>query len=84
MTPPSTEIVTYASKYHGPEHDPQYEWVYNHGDIGSAPIVWACGMSPKRYRPFLEYFRDLCVWVLAPDATSLRPRRYPNQGQKQP
>jgi hypothetical protein len=84
VTPPSTEIITFASKYHGPEHDPQDEWVDNHGDIGSAPIVWARGRSPKHDRPFLEYFRDRCVWVLEPDATLLRLRRHPNEWQEQP
>ena len=79
MTPPSTEIVTYASKYHWPEHDPQDEWVYNHGDIDSAPIVWARGMSPKHDRPFLEYFRNRKVWLLEPDQSPPKLSLYPRE-----
>jgi len=59
---------------YGPEHNRNWEWVYNEADIDHAPVVWARDMG-LRNQELIDYFRDRQVWLL--DADEKLPRLTP-------
>jgi len=59
---------------YGPEHNRNWEWVYNEADIDHAPTVWARDMG-SRNQELIDYFRDRQVWLL--DADEKPPRLTP-------
>jgi len=67
-------LVRYA-----PDHDSNYEWVFNSADIDASPVVWAREMSPEQDRPFLEYYRNRKVWLLEPDQSPPKLSVYPRE-----
>jgi hypothetical protein len=67
-------LVRYA-----PDHDTNYEWVFNSADIDASPVVWAREMSPEQDRLFLEYYRNRKVWLLEPDQKPPKLSLYPRE-----
>lgn len=54
---------------YGPNHVPNWEWVYNRADIDGAKVVWAHEMDASRNRRLMEYFHERQVWLVEPDTT---------------
>ncbi len=66
--------------HYRPDHDPQYEWVYNAANIDQAKVVWAReipGQDPKRV---LDYYPDREVWELEADRVPARLHGYEASG----
>ena len=63
-------IVRYA-----PDHNRNWEWVYNEADIDHASIVWARDMGPSRNQELIDYFKDRQLWVVNADEKPPRPIR---------
>jgi hypothetical protein len=49
---------------YGPEHIPDYEWVYNHADIDAAAVVWARSLGTSPDAELRRYFAGRTVWQL--------------------
>jgi hypothetical protein len=64
-------IVNYAE-----DHDVDKEWVYNSAEVDQAQIVWAREIPGQDLEQLLGYFREREVWVVEPDAESVRLRPY--------
>jgi hypothetical protein len=58
---------------YGANHNPHQEWVYNHADIDASKIVWARAMNAENDNELIRYYADRQVWLLEPEAQSLRP-----------
>jgi hypothetical protein len=58
-----------------PNHNVNYECVYNAADIDHAKTVWAREIPGMDLSPLLTYFRNRDVWVVEPDQAP--PRLYP-------
>jgi hypothetical protein len=67
-------IVSYA-----PDHDLDFEWVYNAADIDGAKVVWARDMDPDRNRELLRYFKDRQAWAIHVDGSPPALVPYPSQ-----
>jgi len=65
-------IVRYA-----PNHNPEYEWVYNDADIENAKVVWARDMGDRDNEELLEYFKGREGWTVYPDESPLRLEHVP-------
>lgn len=52
---------------YGPQHDVDWEWVYNAADIDRARIVWAREMGAQKDSELLQYFPERNVWHLNGD-----------------
>ena len=50
-----------------PDHDPQWEWVYNAADIDGAKVVWARDMGEQNNQQLLQFFHDRRVWRVNAD-----------------
>ena len=54
-----------------PDHDVNFEWVYNEPDIDASRIVWARSLSPDQDREVIGYFSGRHLWTLdAGDGTA--------------
>jgi hypothetical protein len=60
-------IVSY-----GPNHDVDWEWVYNDADIDDSKIIWAREMGTQDNQELLQYFHDRKVWRLNADQSPPR------------
>jgi hypothetical protein len=60
-------IVSYA-----PNHDVDWEWVYNDADIDNSKIVWAREMGTQDDQELLRYFHERKVWHLNADQSPPR------------
>ena len=49
---------------YGPDHNLDFEWVYNLADIDGSKIVWARDMGDADNRELLRYFHDRSVWMV--------------------
>ena len=63
-------VVRYA-----PQHNPEWEWVYNEADIDHARVVWAREMKSGNQR-LLDYFHDRKFVLVEPDIDPLHFRPY--------
>jgi hypothetical protein len=63
-------IVSY-----GPQHDVDWEWVWNVSDIDNSKVVWGRDMGEAGNTELLNYFGDRQVWRLNGDevAPALKP-----------
>jgi hypothetical protein len=52
---------------YGPEHDINFEWVYNDADIDRSKVVWARDMGAEQNAKLLDYYRDRQIWRLTVD-----------------
>jgi hypothetical protein len=52
-----------------PDHNPDYEWVYNAADIDQAKIVWARDMGDDANKELFDYYKYRDVWIAEPDKT---------------
>jgi hypothetical protein len=52
---------------YGPEHDVNFDWVYNDADIDGSKVVWARDMGAEQNAKLLDYYRDRQVWRLTVD-----------------
>ena len=50
-----------------PNHDVDWEWVYNQADIDHAKVVWARDMGPRGNQDLLHYFQNRTVWMVDGD-----------------
>ncbi len=58
---------------YGPHHDVLKEWVWNLADIDGQKIVWARDSKPAWDAQLIKYYSGRSVWLLEPDAGSVRP-----------
>lgn len=56
---------------YGPQHDVDWEWVWNAADIDRSKVVWARDMGETENRELLEYFKSRRVWRLNGDDPQL-------------
>jgi hypothetical protein len=54
---------------YGPQHNVDWEWVWNEADIDNAKVVWARDMGNMGNRELLDYFKDRHVWLVNGDAS---------------
>lgn len=52
---------------YGPDHERNFEWVYNAADIDGAKVVWAHELGPEKDARLYEYFKDREIWHMEPD-----------------
>ena len=52
---------------YGPQHNVDWEWVWNAADIDHAKIVWARDMGKQADQELLDYFKGRRVWRLNGD-----------------
>ncbi len=52
---------------YGPEHNVNFDWVYNDADIDGSKVVWARDMGAEQNAKLLAYYRDRQVWRLTVD-----------------
>jgi hypothetical protein len=52
---------------YGPNHDINFDWVYNDADIDGSKVVWARDMGAEQNAKLLAYYRDRQVWQLTVD-----------------
>ncbi|MGA8152052.1 MAG: hypothetical protein WB952_13955 [Terriglobales bacterium] len=57
---------------YGPNHIPDYEWVYNHADIDDSKVVWARDMGEQSNQELLRYFPARHASLLAPDVSRVK------------
>jgi hypothetical protein len=63
-------------RYH-PGHDFILdEWVFNNADIDGSRVVWARDMGDAANEELLRYFSGRHVWLVEPDAKSVKPLLY--------
>lgn len=66
---------------YGPGHDPAgEEWVYNSADIDNSKVVWARDMDPVDNLELIHYYANRKVWLVEPDANSVKVLPYPAPG----
>jgi hypothetical protein len=52
---------------YGPNHDPDWEWVWNSCDIDQSKVIWARDMGEAANRELLAYFRGRQSWRIDAD-----------------
>jgi hypothetical protein len=52
--------------YH-PDHDPNFEWVYNGAEIDGAKMLWARELDKEQNTKLLAYFKDRKIWIVDAD-----------------
>ncbi len=60
-----------------PNHNADYEWVYNRADIDASKTVWAREMDAAQNEELFEYFKHRRVWLVEPDENPPRLSPYP-------
>jgi len=63
---------------YGPAHNVLREWVYNHPDLESAPVVWAREMGEDRRALLAESYPERNLWLLTVDSTVTIERFHPD------
>jgi hypothetical protein len=53
--------------HYGPDHDINYEWVFNDAEIDGSKVIWARDMGSEQNAKLLAYYRDRQVWRLIVD-----------------
>jgi hypothetical protein len=53
-----------------PQHDTDWEWVYNEADIDHSKVVWARDMGTAQNEELIEYFKGRHVWTVDADEDS--------------
>ena len=66
LTRPGLDLVLVRYR---PGHGFTREWVYNHPDIDSSPVVWARAMDEANDANLRRYFANRRAWLLDADAT---------------
>jgi hypothetical protein len=61
---------------YGPDHNVDWEWVWNHAMIDSSKIVWARDMGEIGNQELLNYFKDRRIWRVNGDASPARLEPY--------
>jgi hypothetical protein len=72
-------IVHYSRDHIGDNN----ESVYNRADIGSAKVVWAQDMGPKKNEELIRYFKDRRVWLYYADELPLKLLPYTAAADRQ-
>jgi hypothetical protein len=62
---------------YGPQHDVDWEWVWNEASIDSAKVVWARDMGEGQNRELLEYFASRHIWSIEGDREHREITPYP-------
>jgi len=50
-----------------PQHDTDWEWVYNNADIDHSRVVWARDMGDAQNAELINYFKSRRVWTVDAD-----------------
>jgi hypothetical protein len=58
-----------------PQHDTDWEWVYNDADIDHAKVVWARDMGAAQNEELIDYFKSRRAWTV--DADEEAPQLLP-------
>lgn len=54
-------------RYENPNHQVNWEWVYNNADIDDSKVVWARDMGDRDNQEILHYFHDRKAWMIDGD-----------------
>ena len=65
-----------------PQHDSDWEWVYNDADIDHAKVVWARDMGAAQNEELIEYFKKRDVWAV--DADQVTSQLVPYEARRDP
>jgi hypothetical protein len=71
---------------YGPEHNVNFDWVYNDADIDRSKVVWARDMGAEQNAKLLAYYRDRQVWRLTVDRNTeqLLAKRFSPRASRAP
>jgi hypothetical protein len=61
---------------YSPNHNVDWEWVWNDAEIDQAKIVWARDMGDTKNRELLDYFSGRRVWQINGDDAIPKPETY--------
>jgi len=61
--------------HYEPQHDTDWEWVYNDADIDHSKVVWARDMGAAQNEELIDYFKNRRVWAI--DADEDTPQLFP-------
>lgn len=66
------------------DHDPHFEWVYNHANIDDAEVIWAHILDEEANNKLIEHFADRKVWMINADANQVKlsPFKYESPEKK--
>jgi len=61
--------------HYEPQHDTDWEWMYNDADIDHSKVVWARDMGAAQNEELIDYFKNRRVWAI--DADEDTPQLFP-------